>query len=234
MSTRTERKIKVLVVENETEPAGLRAGLEKFGYAILAAHTAEAAVEAARRWQPDAILLDREVGGLTVLQRVREWSRIPVFVLSSRNEESEKVEAFDHGASDFLARPFSLPELLARLRAAVRLSATETTPAVFRTGSLSVDLASRTVRVGRRMVRLTVTEYSLLRLFVRHAGKVLPHAQILREVWGPKMTDKLGYLRVYLTYLRKKLETDPARPELLLTEPWVGYRLAVQEQRAGY
>jgi two-component system KDP operon response regulator KdpE len=188
MNTRAEKRIKVLVVEDEAGPGPrLQTGWEESGCSILAVHTAGEGVEAARRCQPDAIVLDLEIGGgsgLSVLEQVREWSRIPIFVVSPHNDEGEKVRAFDKGASDFLTQPFSMPELLARLRAAVRLGWAESSAGVFRTGALSVDLTSRTVRVGRKMVRLTGTEYSLL--------------------------------------------------QLLLTEPWIGYRLAVQEQRAVY
>jgi two-component system KDP operon response regulator KdpE len=166
--------------------------------------------------------------GFVVLQRLRERSRTHIVVLSERADESHKLRALDSGANDFLARPFSMAELTARLRAAQRFGPIPCR--AFRCGPLSVDLDSRIVKVGERTVTLTATEYSLLELFVRNAGKVLTHAQILREVWGPKMMTRLEYLRVYLKFLREKLEQDPSEPRLFLTERHVGFRLAIPNQ----
>ena len=235
MSAPLEQQIKVLLIEDDPKLGRLlRGGLEEQGYSVLEVPTAMEGVEAARHCRPDAVLLDIDVacgGGMSALKSLREWSRVPVLVISVRNDESAKIAALDEGANDFLAWPISTAELLARLRAALRTAAVQPVPDVFRTGALSVDFTTRTVRVGRRIVRLTATEFSLLRLFVRNAGRVVTHAQILSEIWGPKMVDKLDYLRVYLAYLRKKLEHNPGEPELLLTEPLVGYRLAVRKYR---
>lgn len=230
------KKIRVLVIEDEPKLCRLlRTSLEEQGYATFEAATAMEGVEVAAKWRPDAVLLDLDVTcgqGMAALQRLRESSPMPVLVMSMRNEEALKIAALDLGANDFLTRPFSFPELLARLRAALRLMEPAAAEAeVFRTGSLTVDFTRRIVKVGRRIVRLTATEYSLLQFFVRNAGKVVTHAQILQGVWGPKMAGKLECLRVYLTYLRKKLENNPAHPELLLTEPLVGYRLAVRRYK---
>ncbi len=225
---------KVLIIEDEPKLQRLmREFLEAEGYVVLEASTAEQALEEAIRSQPDAVLLDLDIPGnqgMAVLKRLREWSQMPILVMSVRNNEAEKVSAFDNGANDFITRPFSTPELLARLRAARRIAQPAAKrAAVFRTGSLTVELTHRIVRVGKRIVRLTATEYAILHVFVRNAGKVVTHTQILAEVWGTKMADKMDCLRVYLNFLRKKLERDPGEPELLLTEPAVGYRLVVRK-----
>jgi two-component system KDP operon response regulator KdpE len=163
-----------------------------------------------------------------VLKRLREWSQAPVLVLSVRDGEDDKVSALDHGADDFINKPFSTAELLARLRVAQRHAQPIPDNAVFRSGPLEVDLASRIVIVRGREVKMTPTEYSLLRLLVRNAGKVVTHRQILKEVWGPNYGGQTHYLRVYIAHLREKIEASPGRPELLITEPGVGYRLLPQ------
>ena len=166
--------------------------------------------------------------GVEVLKRLREWSQAPVLILSVRDAEDDKVSALDHGADDFINKPFSTAELLARLRVAQRHAQPIPDNAVFRSGPLEVDLAARIVIVcaDRKRWKMTpVLEYSLLRLLVRNAGKVVTHRQILKEVWGPNYSDQTHYLRVYIAHLREKIEADAGRPELLVTEPGVGYRL---------
>jgi two-component system KDP operon response regulator KdpE len=163
-----------------------------------------------------------------VLKRLREWSRAPVLVLSVQEGDVDKVSALDDGADDYMTKPFSTAELLARLRVVRRHAQPEADNAVFRSGALEVDLAARRVTVKGREIKMTPTEYSFLRLLARHAGKVVTHRQILKEVWGPAYGEQTHYLRVYVAHLREKLETDPARPELLLTEAGVGYRLAAE------
>jgi two-component system KDP operon response regulator KdpE len=158
------------------------------------------------------------------LKRLREWSEAPVLVLSVRDDEEGKVAALDAGAEDYVTKPFSTPELLARLRAAQRKTRPEEETSVFKSGDLVVDLTARVVTRAGREVKLTATEYALLRLFVRHAGRVLTHRQILREVWGPKSEEHRQYLRVYVTHLRQKIEADPTKPRLIKTEPGIGYR----------
>jgi two-component system KDP operon response regulator KdpE len=167
--------------------------------------------------------------GVAVLKRLREWSQVPVVVLSVRDREEDKIAALDNGADDYVTKPFSSGELLARLRVAQRHATPASEATVFRSGQLEVDLAARVVKLKGKEVKLTATEYSLLRLFVQHAGKVLTHRQILREVWGPNYVEQTHYLRVYLAHLREKLEASPAQPELLITEPGVGYRFVSQE-----
>jgi two-component system KDP operon response regulator KdpE len=162
---------------------------------------------------------------LETLRRVREWSQAPVIVLSVRESEEDKVAALDNGADDFVTKPFSTVELLARLRVAQRRARPLEENALFVSGDLQVDLANRQVLLGGKEVKMTPTEYSLLRLLVRNAGKVVTHRQILKEVWGPNYGDQTHYLRVYMAHLREKLEANSSRPERLLTEPGVGYRL---------
>jgi two-component system, OmpR family, KDP operon response regulator KdpE len=219
----------VLVIDDEMQIRRLlRVALEGNGYRVFeAASGQEGLIEAAQR-HPDAIVLDLglpDMDGVAVLQRLREWSQAPVLVLSVREGEDDKVSALDHGADDFVTKPFSTAELLARLRVARRRAQPGEENAVFRSGRLEVDLSGRRVLVQGQEVKMTPTEYSLLRLLVRNAGKVVTHRQILKEVWGPNYGEQTHYLRVYIAHLRDKLEKDPSRPELLVTEPGVGYRL---------
>jgi len=167
--------------------------------------------------------------GRAVLKRLREWSQAPILVLSVRHREDDKIGALDNGANDYMTKPFGTGELLARLRVLLRSAQPREKVEVFHSGSLSVDLIGRTVKVNGKAVRLTATEYSLLLLFVQHAGKVLTHGQIIREIWGAGHEDNTGSLRVYMGYLREKLESNPGKPELLVTEPGVGYRLVLRE-----
>ena len=221
----------VLLIEHNAEIRGLvRFALEQQGFQVLEASTGTQGIDMALRWRPKVIVLDMGItdsDGLTVIRRLRKSCAVPILALSPRANEREAISALDYGASDYIVRPFSMAELSARLRAAQRYSASPE-PVIFRSGSLFVDLATRTVKVAERKVNLSATEYSLLELFVRHAGRVLTHAQILREVWGAKAENSLSYLRVYLLSLRKKLE-NPPEPELFLTERSVGYRLAIRE-----
>jgi len=221
----------VLLVVPDTEIRNLLAfGLKRQGYEVIEATTGDEANDLALQWRPAAILLDMDVSngeGLAVLTRLRDWSRIPILALAGRQGGPGVIEALDHGASDFILRPFNIEEVSARLRAARRY-APPPPPDVFQSGSLQVDLTSRTVKVAEKKIRLTGTEYSLLQLFVRHAGRVLTHAEILSAVWGTQAMDKLNHLRVYLRALRKKLE-NPSEQSLFQTEPAVGYRLVIRE-----
>jgi two-component system KDP operon response regulator KdpE len=229
MSESDPRPSIVLIIDDEVQIRRLlRVTLEASGYRVFEAATGkEGLVEAAQR-RPDVIVLDLglpDMDGAAVLSRLREWSQAPVLVLSVREGEDDKVAALDNGADDYMTKPFSTVELLARLRVARRHAQPISDNSVFRTGRLEVDLAARTVIVKGQEVKLTPTEYSLLRLLVRNAGKVVTHRQILKEVWGPTYAEQTHYLRVYMAHLREKIEADPSRPELLVTEPGVGYRL---------
>jgi two-component system, OmpR family, KDP operon response regulator KdpE len=217
-----------LVIDDEVQIRRLlRVALESENYQVHEAETGQQGlVEIANR-KPAVILLDLglpDMEGLEVLRRLREWSEAPVLVLSVRNDEEGKVAALDSGAEDYVTKPFSTPELLARLRAAQRKTRPEEEVSIFKSGDLIVDLTARVVTRGDREIKLTATEYALLRLFVRHPGRVLTHRYILREIWGPKSEEHRQYLRVYVTHLRQKIETDPTTPCLIKTEPGIGYR----------
>jgi two-component system KDP operon response regulator KdpE len=222
-----------LVIDDEPQIRRLlRVTLESNGFRVFDAANGQDGITQAAQCRPDIILLDLglpDMDGVTVLKRLREWSLVPVIVLSVRDRENDKVAALDAGADDYVTKPFGTLELLARLRVARRHTLGPTDLIVFRSGPLEVDLSTRIVKLNGQEVRLTATEYSLLHFFVRHAGKVLTHQQILREVWGPNQVDQTHYLRVYIAHLRDKLEVDSAQPELIITEPAVGYRLIEKE-----
>jgi len=222
----------VLVVEDELAIRKfLRAGLESQGYRTVDATTGQEGISQAATCSPDVILLDLglpDIDGLTVLNRIREWSHTPIVVLTAREQESDKVRALDGGADDYVTKPFSMPELLARMRVALRhrARAGSEMETVIERGDLRIDLARRRVSVGGAAVQLTPIEYRLLVTLARHAGRVLTHKFLLGEVWGPAYSSQHHYLRVYMAQLRNKLEPDPGRPRLLLTETGVGYRMA--------
>jgi two-component system, OmpR family, KDP operon response regulator KdpE len=220
-----------LVIDDEVQIRRLlRVALESENYQVHEAETGQQGlVEIANR-KPAIILLDLglpDMEGLEVLKRLREWSEAPVLVLSVRDDEAGKVAALDAGAEDYVTKPFSTPELLARLRAAQRKTRPEEEISIFKHGDLIVDLTARIVTRAGREVRLTATEYALLRLFVRHPGRVLTHRHILREIWGPKSEEHRQYLRVYVTHLRQKIESDSTHPALIKTEPGIGYRFDI-------
>jgi two-component system KDP operon response regulator KdpE len=220
-----------LVIDDEVQIRRLlRVALESENYQVDEAQTGQQGlVEIANR-KPAIILLDLglpDMEGLEVLKRLREWSEAPVLVLSVRDDEAGKVAALDAGAEDYVTKPFSTPELLARLRAAQRKTRPEEEISVFKSGDLIVDLTTRVVTRAGHEVKLSATEYALLRLFVRHPGRVLTHRHILREIWGPKSEEHRQYLRVYVTHLRQKIERDPTTPVLIRTESGIGYRFGL-------
>ncbi len=219
----------ILIIDDEAPIRRfLRISLTSNDYRVEEALSGREGLEKAARLRPDIVILDLglpDEDGLSILKQLREWSRVPVIVLSVRDRDEDKIALLDAGADDYLTKPFSIGELLARLRLAQRHSQPETDSAVFQTGALKVDLSRRLVTLNDEPVKLTTTEYALLRLFIQHAGKVLTHTQILREVWGLQYVEETHYLRVYIAHLRRKLEADPANPKLLITEPGVGYRL---------
>lgn len=218
-----------LIIDDEVQIRRLLAlALESAGYLVREAETGTLGLQSVALTRPDVILLDLglpDLDGLTVLQRLREWSATPVVVLTVRDDESDKVAALDAGADDYVTKPFSTVELLARLRAAQRRAQPREESAVFLQDGLVVDLVARTVQCDGADVKLTATEWALLALLIKHAGRILTHRQILREVWGPKAEEHREYLRVYFTHLRKKIERDSAHPTLILNEPGIGYRL---------
>lgn len=219
----------VLIIDDEPQIRRLlRITLEANGYRVFDAPTGQDGLVQAAQRRPDVILLDLglpDFEGGEVLKRLREWTHAPVIILSVRDREDDKVAALDAGADDYVTKPFNSAELLARLRAALRHGQPQGVDAIFHAGNLEVDLARRLVRKSGEEVKLTPIEYSLLRLFVTHAGKVLTHRQLLTEVWGAKAIEQTHYLRVHIAHLREKLEPNPSAPELIITEPAVGYRL---------
>jgi two-component system, OmpR family, KDP operon response regulator KdpE len=219
----------VVVIDDEAQIRRLlRVSLETQGFSVHLAETGEEGLRLIQGKKPDVVLLDLGLpdrDGTEVLADLRRWSSVPVIILSVRNAEEEIVRLLDAGADDYVVKPFSTVELVARMRVAVRHHAPAEVTDAFVSGRLRVDLEDRAVTVGGEPVKLTPTEYGLLRLFVQHAGRILTHRQILREIWGPNADEETNYLRVYITSLRKKLEANPQMPELIVTEPGVGYRL---------
>ncbi len=224
----------ILLIEDEPQMQRfLRIVLQGQGYSFIEAQTGqEGLVQAATR-SPDIILLDLglpDIDGLEVTRRLREWSDIPIIVLSAREQEQDKIKALDAGADDYLTKPFGAGELLARIRVAVRhkvmRQAGQGEP-VFILDNLRVDMSQRQVFLNEQEVHLTPIEYKLLTVLIQNAGKVVTHSQLLKEVWGPSYSKETQYLRVYMTQLRHKLELDPARPCFLINEPGIGYRLKI-------
>jgi two-component system KDP operon response regulator KdpE len=223
----------ILLIEDDAQIRRfLRAALAAEDYRLQEAVTAEEGLAQAAARQPDLILLDLGLpdrDGLEVIQKVREWGKIPILVLSARGQEKDKIAALDLGADDYVAKPFAVGELLARIRAALRRSVAKAAGTVVRFGAVEVDLDKRVIRVEGQEVHLTPNEYKLLQVLIQHAGKVLTQRQLLNEVWGPQHTEQAQYLRVYVAQLRRKLERNPARPKHLQTEPGVGYRLVIED-----
>jgi two-component system, OmpR family, KDP operon response regulator KdpE len=229
----TEPRPLVLVVEDEVQMRRfLRISLASNGYQLVEVSTGRDALAQAAARNPDLILLDLglpDLDGLTVTERLREWTTTPIIVISARGAEDDKIRALDAGADDYVTKPFSVGELLARMRVALRHRATlDTGSAIFTSGDLAVDLGRRQVRVREQDVHLTPIEYKLLSTLIKYAGRVVTHRQLLRETWGPNAAEQTHYLRVYMGQLRHKLESNPSRPVHLLTEPGVGYRLRVE------
>jgi two-component system KDP operon response regulator KdpE len=221
-----------LIIDDEVQIRRLlRVALEGENYQVHEAETGQLGLTEIASWRPNVVLLDLglpDLDGLEVLKRLREWSETPVIVLTVRDDVQEKVAALDAGADDYITKPFSTPELLARLRAAQRKTRPAEEVSVFSNGDLVVDLTAHVVTRAGREIKLTATEYALLRLFVKHPGRVLTHPYILREIWGPKSEEHRQYLRVYVTHLRQKIEPNPLKPLLIKTEPGIGYRFAAQ------
>jgi len=221
---------KVLVVDDEPQIRRvMRVILSGENYEVLEARSGEAALLRFREFLPDLVLLDLNMpgmSGLEICRAIRETSEVPIIVLTVRREEDEKVEALDAGADDYVTKPFGKHELLARIRAALRRSPASPAagPRTFVAGDLEIDFEARKIRSGKKNVRLTPKEFDLLRYLVSHAGKPVPHRELLQAVWGPDYGDQTDYLRVFITHLRKKIEPNPAKPQYILTDPWLGYR----------
>lgn len=223
----------IVVIEDDPQICRfLRTSLSANGFGLFEANTGEQGlVEIATR-KPDLVILDLglpRLDGITVIHKVRAWSNVPIIVLSARSQEQDKVTALDAGADDYLTKPFSIGELLARIRVAIRHTTRfkqDSTETVFSEGELRVDLTRRRVTIGTREVHLTPIEYRLLSVLIHHAGKVVTHRQLLLNVWGPSYVEHDHYVRIYMGQLRQKLEANPTQPRYLLTETGIGYRLA--------
>lgn len=225
--------LRILLVDDELAIRRFLANvLESDRCAVFQAENGSLALAAAATTRPDLVLLDLglpDMDGIEVIRKIRTWSQVPIIVLSVRGQETDKVRALDAGADDYLTKPFGVAELLARIRVAVRRTVQQAPEQVFRAADLEVDLVRRRVKVKQVEVQLTPTEYELLRLLVVHAGKVLTHGQILKQIWGVTHTSQPHVLRVNISNLRHKIEADVSRPRYIRTEPGVGYRLWVEE-----
>jgi two-component system KDP operon response regulator KdpE len=226
---------KILVVDDEPQIRRmLRTTLTSNGYQVADARSGEEGVEKFAEYLPDLVIMDLNMpgmGGLNACREIRIGSDVPIIVLTVRNAESDKVESLDAGADDYVCKPFGMQELLARIRAALRRAPTspEGGPHAFACKDLEIDFDARKIRVKNRNIRLTPKEFQILRYLVSQAGKPVPHRQLLQAVWGPDYGDESDYLRVFINHLRKKVEPNPAKPQFILTEPWVGYRFALPE-----
>jgi two-component system KDP operon response regulator KdpE len=223
---------KVLIVDDEPQIRRfLRASLQAHDYQVVEAENGKEAVRACTVQKPDLLILDLglpDMDGLDVIKLVREWSAIPIIVLSIRSDDQDKIGALDRGANDYVTKPFSMGELLARMRVALRQGRVEgETGPIVTAGDIAIDLSKRLVTFAGSPIKLSRKEYDLLRILASHPGKVITHQQLLQEVWGQAYVEEMQYLRVYIGQLRQKLERDPASPKHLITEPGVGYRLQV-------
>ena len=226
----------ILVIDDEPQIRRvMRVILSGENYEVLEARSGDAALLRFRESLPDLVLLDLNMPGMSGLETcraIRESSEVPIIVLTVRHEEEEKVEALDAGADDYVTKPFGKQELLARIRAALRRSPASPAagPRTFSSGELEIDFEARKIRSGKKAVRLTPKEFELLRYLVAHAGKPVPHRELLQAIWGPDYGDQTDYLRVFITHLRKKIEPNPAKPQYILTDPWLGYRFETLEK----
>jgi two-component system KDP operon response regulator KdpE len=230
----SDRIARIMIVDDEPQIRRfVRASLTAHGYEVIEAADGAEAIRKTTVDKPDVIVLDLglpDLEGVEVTRRIREWSKVPIIVLTVRNREEDKIEALDRGADDYVTKPFGMGELMARIRAALRRRLQEAgAEPVFRSDGLTVDLVQRTVTLDGAELRLSPREYDLLSLLVRHAGRVVTHRQILREIWGPAHEKETQYLRVYVGQLRQKLHDDPSQPTFIVTEPGVGYRLRYSE-----
>ena len=224
---------RILVVDDEPQiRRSLQVNLERSGYAVETVESGEGALNSFRNRHPDVVILDLimpGMGGVEVVRRIRESSTVPIIVLSAMGEEARKVDALELGADDYMTKPFGMDELLARIRSLLRRAAgAHGAQPVFTTGDLCMNFDRREVTLEQKPVKLTPTEYDLLKYMIEHAGKVLTHRMLLQEVWGQAYVDQAQYLRVFIGQLRKKLEKDPTRPRFILTDPGVGYRFCIE------
>lgn len=225
----TDAAVRILVIDDDQKIRQLlRISLKLYHHTVHEASTGQEGIEATILHQPDLLLLDLglpDMSGLEVIQQLRKWTNTPILVLSVRDKETDKIAALDAGADDYVTKPFSMGELIARMRVALRHVPEPSESPVFETGDLQVDFARRQVRMAGALVQLTPIEYDLLKTLVTHAGKVMTRRHLLREVWGQEHQDQVHWLRVHMSNLRAKIEPDPANPRYIITESGVGYRL---------
>ena len=224
---------RILVIDDEVEIRRLlKVGLTAHGYDFAEASTAGEGIYQAAADRPDVVILDMglpDQEGFEVLRRIREWSQVPVIILSVRGQDQDKVRALDIGADDYLTKPFSMGELMARIRVALRHQGNRKDEPVIQVGDLYMDLSRRNVKVKGNEIHLTPIEYDLLKMLISNAGKVVTHRQLIQAIWGSEAQENYQYLRIYISQLRKKIEKDPNQPLLILTEPGIGYRLRAME-----
>jgi two-component system KDP operon response regulator KdpE len=229
----SEQGLRVLVIDDERAIRRfLRAALSSQNHAVTEAETGRDGLAAVGTDRPDVVILDLglpDMDGIEVIRQLREWTTVPVIVLSVRGQEEDKVAALDAGADDYLTKPFAIGELLARIRVALRHTLRPTASPVVQVDDLQIDFEHRTVTRSGQEVHLTPTEYDVLKYLVQHAGKVVTHRMLLQEVWGPEHLDETQYLHVVISQLRRKIESQPARPRYILTEPGVGYRFRPED-----
>lgn len=228
---------RILIVDDEPQLRRImRATLSGAGYEVEDAHNGEEALEKVREFRPDLVLLDINMpgmGGLAACKAIRADTQVAIIMLTVRNSEADKVHALDAGADDFVTKPFSTPELLARIRAALRrVPVSQSAAGKLQAGPLTVDFAARTVNNGETTAHLTPKELDLLRYLTQHANEAVPHRELLQAVWGPDYGDQVDYLRVFIKNLRKKVEPNPEHPRYIMTEPWVGYRFNVAPENS--
>jgi two-component system, OmpR family, KDP operon response regulator KdpE len=225
----TEKGLRVLVIDDEPQIRKLlRVSLGAHGYDVHESISGMESVTQAADIKPDIVILDLglpDIDGKEVVRRLREWSDVPILILTARDQEKEKIDALDAGADDYITKPFSMGELLARMRVSVRRAAHSGDDPVIQCGDLSIDLAQRRVMVDNQEIKLTPTEYDILKILAQNAGKVLTHRQLLKAVWGDTYSDDTHYIRVYIGQLRRKIEPNPTQPKYIVTESGVGYRL---------
>lgn len=225
----TEKGIRILIIDDEQQIRKLlRVSLGAHGFDIDEAATGHDGVNRVAIFKPDLVILDLglpDIDGKEVVQSVREWSQVPIIILTARGQEQEKIEVLDAGADDYVTKPFGVGELMARIRVSLRRAAHSEDEPVITCGDLAVDFALRRVTVGDREVKLTPTEYDIIKVLAQHAGKVLTHKQLLKAVWGNSYNDDTHYIRVYIGQLRRKIEENPTQPHYIITESGVGYRL---------
>lgn len=225
----TEKGLRILVIDDEPQIRKLlNVSLQAHGYQLSAAANGQEGIQQAAAFKPDLAIVDLglpDMDGKAVIQQIRDWSAMPIIILTARDQEQEKIAALDAGADDYITKPFGIGELMARMRVCLRRIATGDSEPILRCGGLAVDLLQRRVTVDDREIKLTPTEYELIKFMMQHAGRVLTHKQLLKAGWGSSYEEDTHYIRIYIGQLRRKIEQDPAQPRYIITESGIGYRL---------